>query len=61
MRYIVTFIGDYFTLTTTVGIEADTLVANEILVHKANELVKAECGFSPIDYAYDFQIEEASI
>lgn len=56
--YRVTFVADYFVLTTTVDKEPDIELSESIIAHQANKLVKDIYEFEPLDFAYDVEIEE---
>jgi hypothetical protein len=56
--YNVEFVMDYMVVMTSIGIEDDTEVNDIILTHRANDLIKNEYGFSPIDMCFDFVIHE---
>lgn len=56
--YKVTFVDDYFVLSTSIARESDCELADEIIAHKANEMIKREYNFSPLDCCYDIEIEE---
>jgi hypothetical protein len=56
--YRVTFVADYFVLTTTVDVDTDT---DEVIIDEANALIMRELGFSPSKRSYDVEIEEVSI
>lgn len=55
--YKVTFIADYFVLSTTV----DTgIYDDEEICEEANQFIKNEYGFDPYKFSYDYDIEEVS-
>jgi hypothetical protein len=56
--YRVTFVADYFVLSTVIDREPDSLLADEIIAHKANKLIKDMYEFEPLDVCYDVEIEE---
>jgi hypothetical protein len=71
--YKVTFIADYFVLSTTVDVDGNELVNNnssgtmadmvfsdQVIGNKANEMLRDEYGFAPLGFCYDVEIEEVS-
>ena len=71
--YKVTFIADYFVLTTTVDVDNlelvnpnsrgsldDTIYEEHIIERKANDFLKDWCGFAPLEFVYSTEIEEVS-
>jgi hypothetical protein len=57
--YRVTFVSDYFVLSTTVDVQSD--VDDEVIIDEANDLIIRELGFSPNKRSHDVEIEEVSI
>ena len=71
--YKVTFIADYFVLTTTVDVDnlellnpnsrsslEDMVYEEQIIERKANDFLKDWCGFAPLEFVYETEIEEVS-
>ena len=58
--YKVTFVSDYFVLSTTIDSDPDVEMADEVIAHNANELIRREYNFSPLSHSYDVEIEEQS-
>ena len=71
--YKVTFIADYFVLSTTVDVDdvdlvnpnsrgslSDTIYEEQIIERKANDFLKDWCGFAPLEFVYATEIEEVS-
>jgi hypothetical protein len=71
--YKVTFIADYFVLTTTVDVDnlelvnpnsrsslEDMVYEEQIIERKANDFLKDWCGFAPLEFVYSTEIEEVS-
>ena len=56
--YQVTFVADYFVLSTTIGVDYDVEISRDSVIYRANEQVQNECGFSPQKFAFDIEIEE---
>jgi len=71
--YKVTFVSDYFVLTTTVDVDeadlvnpnprgslSDTIYEEQIIERKASEFIYDWCGFRPLEFVYETEIEEVS-
>ena len=71
--YKVTFIADYFVLTTTVDVDnlelvnpksrsslEDMVYEEQIIERKANDFLREWCGFAPLEFVYTTEIEEVS-
>lgn len=56
--YAVTFIADYFVLTTHIDKDCDVELSNEIIAHKATKLIREMYDFDPLDFAYEVEIKE---
>jgi len=67
----VTFVADYFVLSTVIDVDENELVNNnstgtmadmvfsdQVIGNKANEFIKDYCGFAPIEFSYEVQIEK---
>lgn len=55
--YKVTFVSDYFVLSTTVD---SSVYDDEEIMEQANLFIKDWCGFNPQYFSYDYEIEEVS-
>lgn len=71
--YKVTFVSDYFVLSTTVDVDeadlvnpnsrgslSDTIYEEQIIEQKASEFIYDWCGFRPLEFVYETEIEEVS-
>ena len=71
--YKVTFIADYFVLTTTVDVDnlelvnprsrsslEDMVYEEQIIERKANDFLREWCGFAPLEFVYTTEIEEVT-
>lgn len=71
--YKVTFIADYFVLSTTVDVDNlelvninsrgsldDMIYEEQVIEQKANDFLKDWCGFAPLEFAYSTEIEEVT-
>ena len=56
--YRVTFVADQFVLSTSVDRNPDGELADEIIAHQANKLIKDMYDFEPLDVCFDVEIEE---
>ena len=56
--YAVTFIADYFVLSTTIDKDCDVELSDEIIAHKATKLIQEMYDFDPLDFAYEVEIKE---
>jgi hypothetical protein len=56
--YQVTFVADYFVLSTTIGVDYDVEISRDSVIYRANEQVRNNYGFSPQEFAFDIEIEE---
>lgn len=55
--YKVTFISDYFVLSTTVD---SSVYDDEEILEQANQCMIDWCRFSPQQFSFDYEIEEVS-
>ena len=71
--YKVTFIADYFVLSTTVDVDNlelvninsrgsldDMIYEEQVIEQKANDFLKDWCGFAPLEFSYSTEIEEVT-
>lgn len=71
--YKVTFVSDYFVLSTTVDVNnedlvnpnsrgsvEDTVYEDQTIIDQANQCMIDWCGFAPQQYSFDVEIEEVS-
>ena len=55
--YKVTFISDYFVLSTTVD---SSVYDDEEIMEQANQCMIDWCDFAPQNFSFDYDIEEVS-
>ena len=56
--YNVVFVCDYMTVQTQIDFRIEDVHNEEDILNKANNLIRYNYGFNPLDYSHDHEIHE---